>query len=214
MPAAAFSGYAAACCTTAAPSCRGASSCLISPQPPCPVPMSSRPIISIPSSSSPTRCRRRRCAALADRKRCSRWSVCSTAWRASCSSIVPRCAAAISSSPSKCPMRSACCFATASRSSTTAAIIPRARKPRSSSPAMTVSASGSAPRSTRAASSVSVLPITSKARGSARSKASPFACCRAARSRWRPARPIRARARAPRCRRSSPKRSAAASRTS
>ena len=49
-----------------------------------PGPMWSRPIGSRPSSFSPTKCRRRRCAAPAGRRRCSPWSACWTAWRASC----------------------------------------------------------------------------------------------------------------------------------
>jgi len=60
------------------------------------------------------------------------------------------------------------------------------------------------------ASSASVSAITSRVPGSARSKASPSGCCRAARSRSRPAPPIRARAHAPRCHRSWPSKSAAA----
>ena len=50
---------------------------------------------STPWSCSPTRCRPRRCAAPAGRRRCSRWSGCWTASPANCSSIAPRCAAAI-----------------------------------------------------------------------------------------------------------------------
>ena len=53
-----------------------------------------------------------------------------------------------------------------------------------------------------------------RARASARSRASPCGCCRTARSRSRPAPPRRGRAPAPRFRRSSPIRSAAASRIS
>ncbi len=64
-------------------------------------------------------------------------------------------------------------------------------------------------RAPKAAISASASATTSKAPGSVRSRASPFASCRTARSRSRPARPRRDRARAPRCRRSWPTRSAA-----
>ena len=63
-----------ACCTTPAPSCRGASSCRTSPRRRCRAPMWCRPISSTPRSCSPTRCRPRRCAAPAGRRPCSRWS--------------------------------------------------------------------------------------------------------------------------------------------
>ena len=97
-----------------------------------------------PSSFSPTRCRPRRCAAPADRRRCSRWSGYLTAWRASCRSTAPKCGGAISSNRNRCPTRSAGCSATASRWSMTAAIIREDRTKRCGSPTMKASASANA----------------------------------------------------------------------
>ena len=91
----------------------------------------------------------------------------------------------------------------------------RARRARSRSPTTKASARARRRRAARAAISASASATTWKAPGSARSRASPCGCCRTARWRSRPAPPRRGRAPArPCCRRSSPTRSAAASRTS
>ena len=68
------SACAARSCTTPAPTCPGAWCCRGSPRPRCRGPMSSRRSSSTCRSSSPTRCRPRRCAAPAVRKPPSPWS--------------------------------------------------------------------------------------------------------------------------------------------
>ena len=109
-----FSACAAISCTTPAPSCLGASSCPISRRPPCRALMSFRRSSSTPRWCSPTEWRRRRCAAPAGRRLCSRWSGCSIVRRRNSGSIARKSVAATSSRLRRCPIKSVWSIATAS----------------------------------------------------------------------------------------------------
>ena len=132
------SACAAPCCTTPAPSCRGASSCPISRRPRSPGPMWCRPIrietTVVLTNRVPTTVVRgagRPQAVFAMERLMDRVARELELDRAEVR------APQHDRAPSRCPIRSGWCSATASRSSMRAAIFPRARPARSRSPTTT-----------------------------------------------------------------------------